>query len=304
MGMRGLIVLALMLTLAACGTESGDPGTSSEEPPAAVPTATPSEIPVPDGPVTTRYAITVLDDGDGAELCLGGQLDSYPPQCGGPKLIGWQWSEHEGDYEEASGTRWGEFAVNGTFDGTSLTPTAVVPADEFDAPPYEDPTDLTTRCPEPEGGWRVIDPALTTQQSQDDTFRAAQRLAGYAGAWVDQSINPAYDDPDDLEKELAMNDPTKLVINVQVTGDPSAAEAELRKVWGGALCVTTAEHTERELGQIQEQVLDLPGVLGGGAGFDKVDVQVVFDDGSIQAWADQEYGAGVVVVSSALMPAE
>jgi hypothetical protein len=132
---------------------------------------------------------------------------------------------------------------------------------------------------------------------------AARRLEGYAGSWVDQSINPAHDDPaGGLEWELAMNDPTKLVINVQVTGDPVAAEEELRKIWGGALCVTRAEHTERELRQIQEEILDLPGVLGGGSGFDKVDVSVIFDDGSIQAWADQEYGAGVVRVFSALEP--
>ena len=130
---------------------------------------------------------------------------------------------------------------------------------------------------------------------------AASRLEDYAGAWVDQTINPAYDDPDDVDKELAMNDPTKLVINVQVTGDPAAAEAELRRIWGGALCVTRAEHTERELRAIQDQAMELPGFLSGGSGFDRVDVEVLYDDGSIKAWADGEYGAGLVRVTSALV---
>jgi hypothetical protein len=31
---------------------------------------------------------------------------------------------------------------------------------------------------------------------------------------------------------------------------------------------------------------------------------VVHDDGSIQAWVDQEYGEGLVRVSSALVPAD
>lgn len=303
--MRRFVLLAALFTVAACGTETGDPqpkvGDSS---PVPTPTAMPTAIPVPDGPVRTRYAVMVLDDGDGAELCLGGVAESLPPQCGGPRLVGWDWSENEGDYEEQGGTRWGEFAVTGTFDGTDFTPSEAVPADEFDAPPYEDSTDLTTRCPEPDGGWSVIDPALTTQRSLDETLLAASRLEGYAGAWLDQSINPAYhsDDPYAMEKKL--NDPTLLVINVQVTGDPPAAEAELRKTWGGALCVTHAEHTERELSRIQDQVQDLPGFLGSGSGFDQVDVGVVFDDGSIQAWADQEYGAGLVRVTSALEPVD
>jgi len=35
-----------------------------------------------------------------------------------------------------------------------------------------------------------------------------------------------------------------------------------------------------------------------------VDLPVVHDDGSIQAWADEEYGVGVVEVTSALTPVE
>ncbi|QTV79535.1 hypothetical protein [Microbacterium sp. NIBRBAC000506063] len=57
--------------------------------------------------VSTAYHATVLDDGSGPELCLGGVMESHPPQCGGPALTGWDWSDWEGHYEEASGVRWG-----------------------------------------------------------------------------------------------------------------------------------------------------------------------------------------------------
>lgn len=294
--------LAALFVLAACGSETGEP--AAEGTPTQVPTEMPTEVPVPRGPVTSVYAATVLDDGDGAELCLGGVMTSLPPQCGGPKLLGWDWSEHEGDYKDVSGTKWGDFAVTGTFDGRALTTTDAVPANEFDAPEYEDSTDLTSRCPEPSGGWEVLDPATTTTTSQDVTMRAATRLDGYAMSWVDQSINPAYhsDDPHELEDKL--NDPTLLVINVQVTGDPEVAEEALRETWGGALCVTQARHTERELGRIHEAIRELPGVLGSSHGFDHVDAGVIFDDGSLQAWADQEYGDGVVRLSPGLVLVE
>jgi hypothetical protein len=297
--MRRAAAFVVFLLVAGCGTETGDPGAGSEEPSDDAPTAMPTAVPVANGPVTTTYAVTVLDDGDGAELCLGGVAESLPPQCGGPKLLGWDWSEHEGDFEEAAGTRWGGFAVTGTFDGRDLTPTHVLPADEFDPPPYQD-TDLTSPCPEPEGGWQVIDPETTTVETQDQALRAARRLEGYAGSWVDQSINPAYGSDDPYEMERALNDPKLLVLNVQVTGDTRAAETALREVWGGALCVTRAEHTERELRGIQDEAFELPGALSASSGFDQVEVSVVYDDGSIQAWADREYGAGVVRVFSAL----
>jgi hypothetical protein len=44
-------------------------------------------------------------------------------------------------------------------------------------------------------------------------------------------------------------------------------------------------------------------MLTASSGFDHVDVEVVHDDGSLQAWADATYGAGLVRISSALVPA-
>ncbi len=299
MSMRGLIGIAALLLLAACGTETAGPRADD---PSSV--AKPTEIPVPSGPVRTVYAVTVLDDGDGPELCMAGTADSLPPQCGGLPLIDWDWATLEGEYDERSGTRWGEFGVTGTFDGTALQVTETVPADEFDEPQYDDPYVFTTPCPEPEGGWRVLDPATTTEDAENATMRAARKLPDYAGSWADHSISPAFDDPPSDEWERAMSDPTQQILNVQVTGDPAAAEATLRKLWGGPLCVTQAEHTQQELLDIEEQFRDLPGNLGTMTPGNRVDAYVVFDDGSIQAWADQEFGADVVTVTPALVPVE
>ncbi len=76
--------------------------------------------------VTELVAVaTVLEAGDGPRLCLGGVRESYPPQCSGPLITGWDWAKVP-PFEAAAGVRWGSYAVVGTFDGTSLTVTRPV----------------------------------------------------------------------------------------------------------------------------------------------------------------------------------
>ena len=283
-----LSVLLLTVVITGCGSETTAPTGGATD---------------PDQLLTTGHPVTVLDDGDGAELCLGGATDTLPPQCGGPKLVGWSWAEHEGEYEDASGVRWGDFVVTGTLDGEEFTvETATV--DRRDQPPSSPDVPLpSTPCPEPPGGWRVLDASKTTQQSIETAHAQALQLPGYAGAWIDQSINPALHEPD--RPETAWNDPTKLVLNVQVAGDPGAAEKLLRQWWGGALCVSEAIRTERELLRIQERVQDLPDVLSSGVSTEenRLTVRVAHDEGTLQEQLDEEYGEGVVVVESLLRPA-
>ena len=296
MSLRIIGLLAVGLMVAGCGDPAVDPGVAPE-PPLTEPAAS-------DGAVTTRYPVMVLDGGDGAELCLGGVQESLPPQCSGPKLIGWDWADHDGYYEDSGGVRWGEFKVTGTFDGTDLTVTDAVSATVWTGPRPTPDVDFSSPCPEPPGGWpsepmRVL--------SHNTVFEAAQRLPNYAGGWVTQR-DPR--DPGELDQTLADDPEAKVlppIVNIKVTGDPAAAEAELGKLWDGPLCVSSAERTEDELRTIQDEVT----ASVGGALFASVDIMtdtvhlgVAYDDGALQAELDEHYGEGVVKVDSALIPAE
>ena len=288
-------MLVLLSMAVACGQSAGGDSSAARSP---------GEQP---GELIARA--TVLEDrSHGAQLCLGGILESLPPQCGGPDLIGWDWDAVTG-FDAVGDTRWGEFVVIGTYDRAAATFTLTrpaVPAEEYDGaglPAGQDPeAELRTPCPEPDGGWRVLDPALTSEGSLIQTIRAARARPDFGGLWVDQSINPAMTDGKTANDERRLNDPARLILNVSVTGDPEVAEAELRQTWGGALCVRRSGHTERELRRIQARVSSLPDFLSSAVANDRVAVTVVWDDGTLQAAFDEQYGAGVIAVSFALQP--
>lgn len=306
---RGNVLLLLLaVALSGCGDQ-----TSGAAPPKApaTPAASPTAMLPADGPV--RAMATVLDKGDGPMLCLGGVMQSLPPQCSGPSVAAWSWDDHP-EHEDVGGVRWGEFTMVGSWDGTTFTPTDVRPTTPDDWPEAADPTELfASRCEEPAGGWRPVDPATTTDEALSAAHRTAEDLPDYALSWGDQSINPRWEEaqglsgggPEAFETEMAMNDPRYTILNVAVTDDIARAEAAVREVWGGALCVTRFAHTQEQLREVAEQVRELPGGLSSGYGniSNSVEISVVFDDGSIQAWADEEFGAGVVAVTSALQPA-
>ncbi|WP_022892997.1 hypothetical protein [Agromyces subbeticus] len=73
----------------------------------------------PTGEVTGDGTVREAD-GSAPELCLGGVAESYPPQCSGPEIVGWEWSRAEGE-ETASGVTWGGYSVRGTWDGERFT---------------------------------------------------------------------------------------------------------------------------------------------------------------------------------------
>ena len=212
--MKLALALAALLLVAACGTDDGgratDPAGSppTASPPASSPPTSPpaGAIPPADGEVVTRTLATVMDTGS-PELCLGPVAESYPPQCRGIPLRGWDWAEHRGAFETSGGVRWGQFQVVGTFDGATMTVTRATAE-------------------------AVYDPADELGPSGD---------AGIAG--------------------------------------PQQQEIQ-RKV---------EEHP-------------LPGTLSVYATPAAVVVEVVHDDGSLQAGADAAYGPGLVQVHSMLVP--
>jgi hypothetical protein len=211
-------------------------------------------------------------------MCLGAVAESYPPQCGGPALADFDWGDVGS--EEAGGVRWGSYALTGTFDGSGFTVTDAVPAALYDttAEPEQEP--LAAACDEP----TTTDTAKATPEDLDATLAAASALPTYASAWL-----------------------TGNTINVAVTEDAEGAEAELRRTWGGMLCVTTVERTDADLNEVNQELQAALGeqlLTSGSTSPDSLDAQVVFDDGSIQEWADATYGDGLVRISSALVPVE
>lgn len=196
--MRTLLAALSLVSLTACG--QADVGNTPDEPVRHVPTS----VPVADGPVRTRTLVTVMDTGN-PELCLGAVAESYPPQCGGPAIKGWDWAGiGRGMHETAGKVRWGMYALTGTWDGTSFTATDAVPGALYD-PPAETPP-LTAPGP---GGF---------------------------------------------DEE-----------------------------------------------QLQTELRELPGYLGGFAQAGRMHVEVMYDDGTLQDFVDAEYGDGVVVLTSALV---
>ena len=295
---RSAVLAVLVLTigaLAACGQDvapGSGPGTGTKPDTGAGSSA--GEV---------QGVGTVLESAEhGPQLCLGGVDESYPPQCSGPDLLGWAWADVDGA-ETANGTTWGDYAVTGSWDGERLTVTKVGAPEDIGWPSVEDPN-LMTPCEPPAGGWAVVDAATATDEAMQRALEAAATEPDYAGAWLDQSINPAYDDGGDVDNEGLLNDPTKLVLNLLFTGDLERHEAELRAVWGGPLCVSAAPRSQAELLEIQQALTSEPGVLGSGlnerAG--TLEVSVISDDG-LQARMDETHGAGVVVVLPALLPA-
>jgi len=280
--MRILVAAAALTVLGAataCSTEAEmravdrtDAGAAADAPSGEAPR------PVPDGDVRTLGLVTVLDDGDGPEMCLGAVAASSPPQCSGPALAGFDWGD--AGSEEAGGVRWGSYALTGTFDGSTFTVGDAIPAALYDTTAAPEPEPLAAACDEP----TTTDTAKATPEDLDATLAAASALPSYASAWL-------------------TGDDT---VNVAVTDDAEGAEAELRRTWGGKLCVTTVERTDADLNEVNQELQAALGdqlLTSGSTTPDSLDAQVVFDDGTIQEWADATYGDGLVRVGSALVPA-
>jgi len=133
-------LLGVGALLAGCASpaDAGDsPAISQTAPGAALGSVAPG---LPDGEVMAQG--TVMDVAGDVQLCLGGILESYPPQCSGTGLpiAGWSWDGVDG--AETSGEiTWGAYAVQGTYDGTTFTSTqAPIMLALYDPMVPDDPT--------------------------------------------------------------------------------------------------------------------------------------------------------------------
>lgn len=158
------------------------------------------ELPTPSATEPVLAVGTVLDNG--TPMLCSSVATSYPPQCGGPEVLGWDWSTAE--HEEANGVRWTDaVAMRVTYDAAAH---AVTPAE-------------------------MLDLAALTMPARESA--------------------------------------------------------------SGNLDAATQQAVQEEIWSLQR-----PDVLGGGGGDGIVEVEMVYDDGSIQAGFDEIYGPGVVHVVS------
>jgi len=200
----------LLAAVAGCG-ESTAPSAANSGP-----IERPTDVPAATDRVTTSQPVLVSDDGTGARLCFSANREfggTTTVKCSDADISDWSWADHEGDYDVSDGVRWGEFLLTGTYDGTAFTPTEVLPATAYkpeDLPPFDIP------CPEPEGGWQLLDPARVTLEHYAGLQRAAERLPGYAFTAVSNQ-----------DGSLGASVPGAAVVTVEIAEDPEGAEALL-----------------------------------------------------------------------------
>ncbi|MEV0720136.1 hypothetical protein [Asanoa sp. NPDC050611] len=271
---RVLLVVAVV-GLAGCdAAEAREPG-----PDLAVAESSPAQ----------RYrgsGFVIEDATHGPQLCETATA-SLVPQCQGLDIAGWSWDAVA--HTTRGATRFGRFEVTGTYDGSRLTLTE--PPGPPRPPADRSSPDFTSPCPAPAGGWRVVDDAKATDAALERARALVASTPDAGGLWVDLR--------DDT------NDPRTLVLNVRTTGDPATHEKRLRRVWGGALCVSPATRTTAELERIQAGVeKSFPGVFQAGIDVvaNRVSARIYVATDETRRAADERFGPGAVELVPFLRP--
>lgn len=105
----------------------------------------------------------VIDDGSGPRICHGMIMESYPPQCEGPAIIGWGWEAVDGE-ESVVGVTWGEYRIHGIWDGEVFT---------LDRPPVAAPLTAATHDPSAPQPSASPDPACASSEARLPALRDA-----------------------------------------------------------------------------------------------------------------------------------
>lgn len=266
----------------------------------------------------------VLENEDhGPEWCTGAKM-VRPPKCSGTPITNWSWDSI--DFEESvDGTTWAEDVVLiGTWaDGKlTLTQKPVADVDYTGVRPNPLPDAYASPAPGCTAfcqtwakryfpTWRTNSfeiafaasnhPERKPGYTQDGTPHAPA-IPEVVAAWS-TPLNPKtgatvdnYADGDNYG-----------VATVSVSGDLESARKKIAKVYSGPLCVVPAQTTYSELKTIHDEIVDVienePTLVhyqatSVGLRYGKIHLSVMFDDGTVQEFLDQKYGAGVVEVTS------
>lgn len=303
-----VLLLAAGLALSGCGggpneterARAGDPA----DPTPARRTPLAASSPTQNDQIYTTSGMVLEDESHGPQVCFSGGPLILPPQCEGTDITNWDWDAVTGE-ESQKGTTWGHYTLVGTFDGRSITltepPSAAVP-ETRGRPPRPD---FTSPCAPPEGGWVVPDPETATGPALRAAGSYAQGQPDGAGWWLDHSFRPAYpDSAADLDEKRPEDHVSRLVLNFRFTGDLDLHKVELRKRWGGAMCVLQVDQSRAELERILNDLTTEPNIHGGSVEITTNDIwlDVMVNDG-LQNRLDQKYGEGTIRVDAHLRPA-
>lgn len=210
--------------------------TRSQDATAAMPedvaTATSTlNVPVRPNAVLTGQGLVLQVDDDPPVLCLAPYIETYPPQCDGPLLLGLDWEEMP-PYSLSQGIRWGQAQVVGTFDGATFTLTQPpgppsLPV-EPDSSNGADP--LTAICDSPyaDGSASGLDPlSPEAEAAQAATIAVLEGNEDYASSFTSDEST---------------------VLNVLLVKDADVASTTdaVRAVWPGGLCVEARELPPRD----------------------------------------------------------
>jgi hypothetical protein len=284
MSMRtvGSVIIAVLLA-AGCGQSA--PGTSAQRTPTQTVTADAASQ-------EYRTLATVLEEPDGAPMMCHAVAESYPPQCGGPEIVGWDWDEVEGE-ESASGVTWVDAVLTGTWDGRKLTLTRPAePASAWPESPPPDPAEFAPACDDPD----VVDPS----HGYDEVDAVIEPLeqADVSTIWVS---DPAGD-----------RDGPFVLSVVVAPGRADDITALIRRDYDGPLCVVERDlPSMAELSALQDEIIDAQGdggtplgpPVGSYADTERgiVVVQVIAATDEARAWAKQRWG-GRVELEGMLQP--
>ncbi len=210
---RTVASLVFMLGWCGCGEQDGDDSSPA--------------VRSSDDIVYETVGFVLEDSSAGSELCYT-VLTSFPPQCRGPRIVGWDWDTVA--HEAASGTRWGHYNLVGRWDNVEFFVEHAGPADG----PIRLPdglTPLSTPCSPPVGGWPAPDSSRTTADALSAATVAVESRPENGGSWIDLG---------DRVVENERPDYSRAIFNVLTTGDLEAMEAVVRREWGGNVCVRPA----------------------------------------------------------------
>lgn len=271
---------AALALLVACGEESAPPGSgggSGSDTPSLTPD--PAQPSIDADTELVGFATVLGQDGEPIEFCLGGVLESYPPQCGGPQIVGLEWADLEGltEVESSGGVTWASATLAGTYDREADTFTVTRPVAEtidldLSGLYPEAEYDFPRVCEDPYEGVDA-DWADGSGNAQNELGEFLENYEPVVASWVSDGAH-------------------EFNVLVQAGGDPDAAidaaYAELRAIWPGPLCVDAVDAPSQQDRRAAQEAI-----------FQSVDGVLFSDDGG----ADYRVNVGVIVADGATLDA-